>query len=141
MTGGNCDREGNTDGEYLSQSETFDSDEEDNPRQPKRIRKRAATLKDPKSTGRKEAARLYPLNRERDCEWAHLSQAGGGKHPIKGCAVRFGQAKKQEHRHHGPDKNTMNNEKGNVHRICTFCHNLWHAANDEDYDPDSVKED
>jgi len=39
----------------------------------------------------------------------------------------------QEARHHGPDKNTLNNEKGNVHRICHSCHNRWHTLNDEDY--------
>lgn len=28
----------------------------------------------------------------------------------------------------------MNNEAGNVHRICHMCHNKWHRANDADYD-------
>jgi hypothetical protein len=35
----------------------------------------------------------------------------------------------------------MNNDEGNVHRICSHCHNKWHAANDDDYDPDNVKDD
>lgn len=140
MTGGNCDANSvanNTDGS----DDLSNNTEEDYERKPGRIRKRTATLKDPLSTGRKEAARLYPLDKERDCEWAYLEKAGGGKHPIKGCAVRFGKPNTQTHRHHGPDKDTMNNEEGNVHRICAFCHNLWHAANDDDYDPDNVKDD
>lgn len=40
---------------------------------------------------------------------------------------------KQQARHHGPDKNTLNNDTGNVHRICHQCHNRWHARNDEGY--------
>jgi hypothetical protein len=27
----------------------------------------------------------------------------------------------------------MNNAPGNVHRICDFCHNTWHALNDPFY--------
>lgn len=40
----------------------------------------------------------------------------------------------QQCRHHGPDKNTLNNDPGNVHRICHWHHNNWHALNDPDYD-------
>lgn len=29
----------------------------------------------------------------------------------------------------------MNNAKGNLHRICDFCHNTWHAVNDPHYGP------
>jgi hypothetical protein len=35
--------------------------------------------------------------------------------------------------HHGPDKNTLNNTPENVHRICSDCHNRWHAANNQYY--------
>lgn len=28
----------------------------------------------------------------------------------------------------------MDNEHGNVHRICNACHNRWHAKNDPSYD-------
>jgi hypothetical protein len=86
-----------------------------------------ANLKDQQSTGRKRAAEMYPLNREADCEWARQSNCGGNK-PIVGCVDG-----KQEARHHGPDKNTLNNDSGNVHRICHNCHNRWHATNDETY--------
>jgi hypothetical protein len=27
----------------------------------------------------------------------------------------------------------MNNAPGNVHRICDYCHNTWHAVNDPHY--------
>lgn len=97
----------------------------------KRRNKRDAALRDQQSTGRKRAARLYPLDRNAECEWAGRSSAGGGEHPIPGCGVRGSTVKgKQQARHHGPDKNTLNNEEGNVHRICHSCHNAWHALND-----------
>jgi hypothetical protein len=87
-----------------------------------------STLIDQQSTGRKRAARWYPLDPTALCEWSMKTNCGGGKHPITGCAAGLQQA-----RHHGPDKNTLNNEKGNVHRICHTCHNRWHTLNDPDY--------
>jgi hypothetical protein len=84
------------------------------------------------SAGRKRAAELYPLDQTKPCEWAGLANVGGGKHPILGCQPGQGL---QKHRHHGPDKDTTNNEPGNVHRICHRCHNYWHAKNDRDYEP------
>jgi hypothetical protein len=85
-------------------------------------------LRDQQSTGRKRAAEMYPLDRDDDCEWQNKKNCGGGKYPIIGCLEG-----KQEARHHGPDKNTLNNDEGNVHRICHRCHNRWHARNDVDY--------
>jgi hypothetical protein len=85
-------------------------------------------LRDQQSTGRKRAAAMYPLDRDANCEWQMQKNCGGGKSPIVGCLEG-----KQEARHHGPDKNTLNNETGNVHRICHVCHNRWHARNDEGY--------
>lgn len=96
--------------------------------------KRANALKedsevtDPESTGRKRAAQLYPLAKDQPCEWRGLKSAGGGFNPIVGCIQGIA-----SNRHHGPDKNTLNNDKGNVHRICADCHNRWHAANDNAY--------
>ena len=84
--------------------------------------------KDPISTGRKRAAEMYPITAGMVCEWANLKKAGGGVLPIVGCIGR-----PATDRHHGPDKNTMNNAEGNVHRICSFCHNAWHGANDPFY--------
>lgn len=85
-------------------------------------------LRDQQSTGRKRAAEMYPLKREDPCEWKMKKNVGGGQHPIIGCINGLQQA-----RHHGPDKNTLNNDKGNVHRICHNCHNRWHTMNDEGY--------
>jgi hypothetical protein len=87
-----------------------------------------SSLRDQQSTGRKRAARWFPLDETALCEWAMKKNCGGGKRPIVGCANNLQQA-----RHHGPDKNTLNNEKGNVHRICHSCHNRWHTLNDPDY--------
>lgn len=90
--------------------------------------KSLADYKDPVSTGRKRAAEMYPIQPGMACEWAGLARAGGGVVPIVGCVGR-----PASDRHHGPDKNTMNNAAGNLHRICDFCHNTWHAANDPHY--------
>lgn len=95
--------------------------------------KRDAVLKDQQSTGRKRAARLFPLDREASCEWSGMANCGGGLYPIVGCVTGL-----QESRHHGPDKSTSNNEVGNVHRICHRCHNRWHAANNAEYDWNST---
>lgn len=92
--------------------------------------KRDAALKDQQSTGRKRAAKLYPLDRDADCEWANKAEAGGGV-TIQGCGLREGTTVgKQLNIHHGPDYNTLNNDPDNVHRICTMCHSAWHRAND-----------
>lgn len=87
-----------------------------------------ANLKDQQSTGRKRAAVMYPLDREADCDWKMSKNAGGGSKAIIGCING-----KQQARHHGPDKNTLNNDLGNVHRICHNCHNRWHTENDNIY--------
>lgn len=71
---------------------------------------------------------MFPLDLEASCEWKMQKECGGGSSPIVGC--RDG---KQQARHHGPDKNTLNNDVGNVHRICHNCHNRWHTKNDPSY--------
>ena len=91
--------------------------------------KSLADYKDPVSTGRKKAAEVAPISVGLTCEWAGLKFAGGGSVPIVGCIGR-----PASDRHHGPDKNTMNNMLGvNLHRICDHCHNTWHALNDPHY--------
>lgn len=100
------------------------SEGEDEIRQPKKL-----NLKDPKSTGRKRAAVLYPIDPNENCEWQGKRNCGGGRRPVIGC-----RAGKQQHRHHGPVKDTTRNEQGNVHRICTPCHIHWHELNDLEYD-------
>lgn len=114
-------------------AEEEDDLDDDEPRYISRTYKREGTLKDQQSTGRKRAARLYPLDPEKPCEWRGLKYAGGGGQPIIGCLDGTQQA-----RHHGPDKNTLNNDPGNVHRICHKCHNRWHTENDSSYTPDSI---
>lgn len=109
-------------------NETPVAEEEETNSNGSRTYKRDSTLKDQQSTGRKRAARMYPLNFEAPCEWRGLRYAGGGQDPIVGCNDG-----KQQARHHGPDKNTLNNEEGNVHRICVRCHNRWHTRNDSIY--------
>lgn len=88
---------------------------------------------DPLSTGRKRAAQLYPIFRGEACEWQGKKNCGGG-HPITGCVNGV-----QKDRHHGPVKNPLHNELGNVHRICKKCHNRWHAVNDQIYDEEEYK--
>lgn len=96
----------------------------DAPRIPKR-----ANLKDPESTGRKRAAKLYPITNGSPCEWRGKKNCGGGRRPIIGCYDGI-----QQHRHHGPVKRTTRNELGNVHRICDDCHVHWHELNDLIYE-------
>lgn len=125
----------NDDGKCCCIDEVIEEDDDNDREQFGNWRRgrRDATLRDQQSTGRKRAAQLFPLNREGKCEWAGLKNAGGGRYPIVGCRAGLQQA-----RHHGPDKNTLNNDEGNVHRICHTCHNRWHARNDNDYVPDEI---
>lgn len=81
------------------------------------------------STGRKRAATLYPIFKDQPCSWRGKKNCGGGLKPIVGCQNGF-----QVHRHHGPVKNTLRNEQGNVHLVCNSCHNRWHTLNDSIYD-------
>lgn len=125
----------NNDGECCCLNDTPVAEEiEDEPSYKNRTYKTERSLKDQQSTGRKRAAKLYPLDGEAPCEWLGLKFAGGGSIPIVGCS-----SGKQEARHHGPDKNTLNNDKGNVHRICTKCHNRWHTRNDPTYVAGEIK--
>jgi hypothetical protein len=95
-------------------------------------------MDDPESTGRKRAASALPKEvlAGMICEWALLKEAGGGVFPVKGC-----HGNKATDRHHGPDKNTLNNERHeNLHGICAFCHNEWHAKNDPTYEGERPKD-
>lgn len=108
-----------------------------------RPQKDAQEMADPESTGRKRAAQALPAEQLEGmiCEWALLKEAGGGIHPIRGC-----HGNKATDRHHGPDKNTLNNSRSsdterNLHAICSFCHNEWHAKNDNSYEGERPKDD
>jgi len=85
-------------------------------------------ITDPYSTGRKRAAIQYPIFKTNPCEWRGKKNCGGGT-PIIGCIKGL-----QVDAHHGPIKNPLRNEPGNVHRICKPCHVHWHAVNDSIYD-------
>jgi hypothetical protein len=84
--------------------------------------------KDARSTGRKRAALLYPIQPGQVCEWAWHKNCGGGITPIVGCTGR-----PASHIHHGPDKSTLNNDRSNISLVCEYCHNRWHVANDPYY--------
>lgn len=87
--------------------------------------KRDSAIRDRKSTGRKRAAVLFPIQPDDPCEWRNLLFAGGGLYPIMGCTNGL-----QKHRHHGPVILTTANVAGNLHRICDPCHRTWHVCND-----------
>lgn len=112
-------------GEDSGSEESFDQYFEDGEQVLERAGKLDASLKDQYSTGRKRAAKLYPLNREAACEWRGIIKPGGSLYTIEDCGSGL-----QEVRHHGPDYNTLNNDPGNVHRICALHHNRWHAIMD-----------
>jgi hypothetical protein len=95
--------------------------------------KDADAVTDKESTGRKRAAKMFPITPNMPCEWSGLKLAGGGVVPIVGCIKEAGNLAKDIH--HGPDKSTLSNFVGNVHRICAHCHNKFHAINDKYYDP------
>lgn len=86
------------------------------------------------STGRKRAQMLYPIIDGSECDWAWLKFAGGGVEPVIGCSgnLIFSERGKGG-RHHGPNKNVIANEPGNVHRLCMSCHARWHALNNQYY--------
>lgn len=93
-----------------------------------RALKEADQIKDPTSTGRKRAVMIKPIHPGDICEWAWLKEAGGGVVPIVGC-----RGNEATNVHHGPDKDTLNNELENLHKICATCHNRWHTVNDPFY--------
>jgi hypothetical protein len=117
---------------------------------------RPRSFKDSSSTGRKRAAMLYPfvcdacghtreqhsrsdvceiaecdcgVFKRKPCEWRNFKNNGGGRYPTIGCSDGL-----QSDRHHGPIKDTLRNELGNVHRICSQCHQRYHYLNDPWYD-------
>lgn len=81
-------------------------------------------IMDPRATGSKRAATMYPLHFDEDCEWTGLLYAGGGYVTVVGCRGNL-----QEIRHHGPVVDMLENGPGNVHRICNQCDQRWHTLN------------
>lgn len=103
---------------------------------------------DARSTGRKRAAMLLPIQTGRMCDWSGLKWAGGGVYPIVGCdGNTLADVKSHSdlpdtvssrgERHHGPNKAVLDNAVGvNLHGICSTCHQRWHALNDPAYTGD-----
>ena len=91
---------------------------------------------DQQSTGRKRAAKLYPLKDEHGnklpCDLAGKS-AGLPTYmevQIDGCGIRPGTMPNPAQSRHHNDYNTLNNERSNVALLCHACHNLLHSRND-----------
>lgn len=130
---GGCKREP----EVTSLKDILASDVFSEPEPTKKVRdsrrkKNDMNLKDPQSTGRHRAVAIHgKADPEEPCEWRGLANCGGGHFPILGCDSGV-----QENLHHGPDKSTLNNERSNIHKICSQCHNRWHTMNDPDYEWD-----
>jgi len=139
-TGCDCNHNEAAEPTVISSEPDADNTESDST-QSQRVRRNKpdAAVTDQQSTGRKRAAKLYPLDPNAPCEWLGKTGMGGGSKPQDGCPVADNCL--QQARHHGPDKNTLNNEPGNVHRIGHLCHNRWHAANDPTYQPGMLKGD
>ena len=84
-------------------------------------------VRDPHSTGRKRAAKLFPLDKQAPCEWqgkGTIEFPGTNLKPVETCTEG-----KQQCRHH-IDYNTLNNSETNVVRICHTCHVKFHWNND-----------
>ena len=85
-------------------------------------------LKNPMRTGRMRDNAIKPIGPGDKCEWAELKYAGGGVIPIVGC---LGNAATTVH--HGPDKDWLNNNEENLHKLCSDCHSAYHKFNDPFY--------
>jgi hypothetical protein len=98
--------------------------------------KNIGELKDPLSTGRKRQADMFPIQKGQRCEWAGMQITLDDLPVIVGCINS-----PATDLHHGPDKNTLNNEKvsrgvgvlENTHIICSECHNSLHGKHDPFY--------
>jgi len=95
-------------------------------------RKSDYELVDPQSTGRKRAAKQYPLDPDAECEFANRANAGAIPRlkGIDGCGKRSGSTVGRQQARHHLDYNTLNNEPDNVVRICHSCHVIIHHLND-----------
>jgi hypothetical protein len=102
--------------------------------------KNIGELADPLSTGRKRQAEMYPIQKGQACEWAGKLVVLQGMPSVVGCIHS-----PATDLHHGPDKNTLNNESAsrgvgvldNTWAICSECHNSVHAKHNgryEEYD-------
>jgi hypothetical protein len=103
---------------------------------PTRRLKSDDAVTDQQSTGRKRAAKMYPLKdangNKLPCDFAKKKDALPKymEVQIDGCGVRPGTMPNPAQARHHHDYNTLNNERENVGLLCHSCHNLLHARND-----------
>lgn len=101
-----------------------------------RRQKNDDAVTDQQSTGRKRAAKLYPLKdangNKLPCDYMHKKDALPNymEVQIDGCGVRPGTMPGPAQARHHNDYNTLNNERENVALLCHACHNLLHSRND-----------
>jgi hypothetical protein len=113
----------------------LESDEPDTVTRTRRY-KNDDSVTDQQSTGRKRAAKLYPLTDEKGAKLpCDLAGKVAALPPymevqIDGCGVRPGTMVNPAQARHHHDYNTLNNERENVGLLCHSCHNLLHAKND-----------
>lgn len=113
----------------------LESDGYDSSKRTRRLKNDDAVT-DQQSTGRKRAAKMYPLKDEHGnplpCDFANKPQCLPKfmEVQIDGCGVRPGTLSGKAQARHHHDYNTLNNERSNVGLLCTSCHNLLHARND-----------
>lgn len=101
-----------------------------------RRQKNDMAVTDPQSTGRKRAAKLYPLidpnGNKLPCDFQNRKSCLPSymEVQIDGCGVRTGTMPNFAQSRHHHDYNVMNNERENIGLLCLSCHNLLHAKND-----------
>lgn len=101
-----------------------------------RRQKNDDAVTDQQSTGRKRAAKMYPLIDDKGnklpCDFANKKNALPKfmEVQIDGCGVREGTMPNPAQARHHHDYNTLNNERENVGLLCHSCHNLLHSKND-----------
>jgi hypothetical protein len=112
---------------------------EDEPETTTRTRrlKNDDAVTDQQSTGRKRAAKAFPLKDAEGnripCDYANMPAPTLPNYmevQIDGCGVRPGTLPSHAQSRHHHDYNTLNNERANVALLCHSCHNLLHARND-----------
>lgn len=121
----------------IGEALNLDPEEPDSTKTTRRLKDDQAVT-DPQSTGRKRAAKLYPLRTE-DGNPIPCDLAGRTaptlptyyKVQIDGCGIRQGSIKANAQSRHHWSYNTLDNERSNIGLLCHSCHNLIHSRNDE----------
>lgn len=93
------------------------------------------SVTDQQSTGRKRAAKAFPLivdGNRLPCDYRNKKNCLPNymEVQIDGCGIRPSTMPGSAQSRHHNDYNTLNNERENVALLCHSCHNLLHARND-----------